>query len=67
MNNRSHKKMLKSATFVKNILKKNMLKIRNIMQVNIEVLDLVYIMKKQSIAKEIILMFYNGSNYGYHL
>ena len=38
--------MLKSATFVKNILKKNMLKIRNIMQVNIEVLDLVYIMKK---------------------
>ena len=64
-------KLQKSAIFLEKSLRINMLKIKNIlkleiivfMQVNVEVL---HITLKHSIPKEIIIVNHNGSNYDCH-
>ena len=54
-------RMQKSVTFIKKILKKNMLKIKNIVKLYREVTHSICNLK-YSIPKEITIIFHNGSN-----
>ena len=66
--------MEKYAVFWKKCLNTNLLKIKNIIkveiiviiQMDIKVLHVVYVTLKYSISKETTLLFHNTSNYDYH-
>ena len=61
LTNNRNVKIQKSAIFVKRILKINVLKIIVIIQVNIEVLHIAYVIWN-IVCKKIPIVFHNGSN-----